>query len=310
MTVSLQTTDTRAQLLANRELLSLERATTYLVTRMRLRTPLGAAEFLGLSTYAERGRGAYDKRVQIALTVCNLYRQLFPREYAASGSPLYSTQMEHECYRLLNSRVINLCISEDRRGTEINQLIEEDPAFFLPFIPLSGCQQHDWINGCCGFDRIQTVFKLVLAIIGHEGPRGWHALSSHFRIPRDPSPAPLLAAFGWSHFVYACAVDGSPLRHLPLAFHLVTYKTGNPWLDTLPGVAAGMDWSEENVSKLFLWRKQAEEINANVLALDQWLDEDPTARIARAVELWNMAAKMEAEEGYAGMYVNERGDLE
>jgi hypothetical protein len=34
------------RLLANREMISLDRARTYLATRVRVRTPLGAAEFL------------------------------------------------------------------------------------------------------------------------------------------------------------------------------------------------------------------------------------------------------------------------
>jgi hypothetical protein len=296
-------------LLANRGMLSLEKATTYLVGRARVRTPLGASEFLEMCIFDENGRGAFDERVKLALTVCNLYREMFPREYRASQSPPFSTQREQEFYRLVNLRLFPLCISENRRETEVDDLIRRHPRFFLPFILVSGTQQHGWINGCCGFDGIQIVFKLALALIGHESPRGWQALSSYYRLARDLHPSPPLAAVGWTHFAYSCAVDDSPLRHLPLAFHMVVYKTGNPWLDVPPGEAFGMEWGKHNVARLFLARRQAEEINASVLTLNQWLVEDPATRIARAVELWNAAAKMEAESGHAGMYVDGAGRL-
>jgi hypothetical protein len=168
-------------------------------------------------------------------------------------------------------------------------MVEADPEFFWPFIPVKGTQQHDWINGCCEFENLQTVFKLVLVLSGMESER-WRDLG----IRR--APAPPLEALRWTHFVYACAVDVTPLRYLPLAFNLVFYKTGNAWLDVPREASFGFEWSAENVAKLFLARRQAEEINLNVLTLNRWLVEN-RSEVLRVVEMWNRAAEMERQDG-------------
>jgi hypothetical protein len=277
MCQALQKRDVRELLLADRELISLERAAAYLVGRMRIRTPLGAADFL--ATALAHRRDLFDNRARLAATKMGLYRDLFPREYEASGSPPFSTQCEHEFYRLVKERLFPLDL----------EMVEDDPEFFWPFIPVRGTQQHDWINGCCSFEDLQTVFKLVLVLGGQETGR-WRDLGLRC------APAPPLEALGWTHFIYSCAVDVTPLRYLPLAFNLVFYKTGNYWLDVPRGASFGYDWSAENVAKLFLARKQAEEINLNVLTLNLWLVED-RAELFRAVDMWNKAAEMEAQDG-------------
>ncbi|HEX8773732.1 MAG TPA: hypothetical protein VF735_08975 [Pyrinomonadaceae bacterium] len=293
----LQTTQPAAEfILARRELLSLDRASTYLAGRARVRTPLGAAEFIGVA--ATHGQLTYDKRVHIALRVMSIFRESFPEEYARSQAPLYSTEREHEFYRLVNKRLFPLCLSADLED-ELESNIASDPYFFLEYIPVRGTQQHNWLGGCCPFQKLQTVFKVVLVLSGHS-PDGWTALARHYGLTQEASPP--LAAYGWTHFLYSCAVEETPLRHLPLAFHMVCYKTGNPWLD-LPTQAgrAGFEWTHENVAWLLYKRAEAEAMNYRVGELDRWLDEDAGPRIARAVELWNEAAALERESGFEGM---------
>lgn len=303
-----QSYDAAAAVLADRRLLRLEPARLLLAGRARMRTPMGAAERLTMRAKFG-GADGHEQRLKLAAECCRLYRELFPREYAASQAPHFSIQREHEFYRLVNNKLFPLCVAYDdeRRASEIGALIDHDPRFFLPAIPITGTQQHDWVNGCCGFANIQTVFKLALALIRHEGPRGWDALCVFLGVPHDPPPAPPLAAVGWTLFKYSCEVEESPLRFLPLAFELVTYKTGCVWLDVPPGLThlSLLDWTGENIARLLIHRHRGEEINAQVLALDAWLDEDPPARIRRAVELWNNAAAVEAASPYAGMYVED-----
>lgn len=283
-------------ILARRELLSLDRASTYLVGRARVRTPLGAAEFIGVA--ATHGRLTYDKRVQIALRVMSIYRDSFPEEYARSQAPLYSTQREHEFYRLVNKHLFPLCLNAELED-ELEIRIAADPYFFLPYIPVRGAQQHNWLEGCCSFQKLQTVFKVVLVLSG-QSRDGWAALARHFGLTQEASPP--LAAYGWTHFLYSCAVEETPLRHLPLAFYMVGYRTGNPWLDLpTPACVAGFEWSHEAVARLLFKRAEADAMNYRVGELDRWLNEDAVPRIARAVELWNEAATLERESGFAGM---------
>jgi hypothetical protein len=298
---------TSDQLLANREQISLQTASLYLASRARVQTPLGAAEYLDSS--ATHGPATFDKRVRLALDCLELYREVFPQEYARSTSPHFSTAREHEFYRLVHQRLFPLLLSED---TDVLTHLDREPQFFLPFIPMKGIQEHLWAGGCFDFQKIGLAYQLaqVLSQQTGAGGSGWTALCLHYGLPKVPTPAPPLAAFGWTHFVYACRVEETPLKHLPLAFHLITYKTGNMWLD-LPQLGyLGFEWSREELTRLVLARDQANDLTLAVDALANWLAEDPPARIMRAVKLWNGAAELEQESDFAGMYVDQQtGEL-
>ncbi len=75
-----------AHLLADRTRLSLSSALVYLATRARTLSPLGAAEFLGVT--ARHDRATYDKRAGLAAEMMQLYRRFFPAEYAESRAAL------------------------------------------------------------------------------------------------------------------------------------------------------------------------------------------------------------------------------
>lgn len=301
------TTSISDHLLANRELIDLDNASHYLVARARVRTPLGAEEFLG-SSYTH-GRSAYDKRVRICIDTTNLYRQLFPDEFARSASTDFSTQKEHEFYRLVHRKLFPLHLSEE---VDLLTHLDREPQFFLPFIPMKGIQKHIWAEGMFNFWEIETAFKLaqVLSERTGAGGKGWQALYLGMGLEPEPFPGPPLGAFGWTHFTYSCAVDESPLRYFPLAFNMICYQTGNPWLD-LPQIGyVGFEWSIEEMTKLLLAREQSNEMVEGVELLSNWLDEDPVRRIARAIGIWNKASALEHETGYAGMLVDpETGEL-
>src|SRR6185295_2325592 len=122
MDEALQTANTQAMLLSNPDLLSLKKATTFLVGRTRLRTPSGASEFLRMALTGHRE--AFEARAQMAHTVCELYRDFFPREYMASESPLYSTAREQAFYGLVEQRMFPIGCHE----------APADPEFFWPCI--------------------------------------------------------------------------------------------------------------------------------------------------------------------------------
>lgn len=277
----------------------LSRSLLYLASRARVRTPIGAAEFMWSS--CTHGRETYDKRVRIALDVCGLFRHYFPGEYERSPAPPFSTEREHEFYRLVEKNLFPLLFCQ-----EVDlQTLCHSPQFFLPFIPMRGTQAHLWAGGCFDFQRIETVYKLaqVLSWMTGAGGDGWRALSMIFGLEGVPAPAPPLAAVGWTLFMYSCAVEDSPLKALPLAFSMISYKTGNPWLD-LPQIGfVGFEWSREQIEALAAgWRRRQMMLD-KMAELTHWLDEDPRPRISRAVELWNKASEVEARTGHAGHLV-------
>lgn len=279
---------------------ALQKALFYLGSRARARTPLGATEYLYAS--ATHGRDTYEKRVRVALEVTGLYREFFPEEYEHSAAPAFSTQREHEFYRLVEGRLFPLLLSED---VDLETHMRREPNFFLPFIPMRGTQKHMWMGGCFNFQEIGTAHKVaqVLSWYTGAGGRGWMALKHFFGLSEVPDPAPPVAAVGWSLFAYSCAVEDSPLKDLPRAFDMIAYKTGNPWLD-LPQVGyMGFEWSVERVRHLATLWQHARQLNEQIKALDDWLDEEPKERIGRAVELWNKAAEVERRSGHQGEYI-------
>lgn len=281
--------------------MGLEQAQHYLAGRVRVRTPLGAVEYLD---HALTDADAYNKRLAVALNCMEIYKVIFPEEYANSTSPYLSTQREHELYRLVNDRVFPLLMSED---ADIETHMRREPLFFLPYIPMRGVQRHVWAGGQFHFWEIEMAYRLVQVLSGMtgRGGKGWQALSLYCGLENVPPPAPPIAAVGWTLFNYSCAVEQNPLKALPKAFEMITYRTGNPWLD-LPQVGfVGFGWSIERITGLLGARLEAEQITEAIDELSVWLEEDPAARIARVVELWNDAAAKEVAAGGEGLYIDD-----
>jgi hypothetical protein len=160
-----------------------------------------------------------------------------------------------------------------------------------------------WAGGMFHFHEIETVYKVaqVLSWMTGAGGRGWHALMHYFGLRGIEAPAPPFAAVGWSLFVYSCSISESPLRHMPMAFHMISYKTGNLLLDLPQLGILGQDWTSEEVARLTLMREHADRLTNEVMALNRWLDEDPAARIAQVIDLWNRAAKIEEDTDTVGL---------
>jgi hypothetical protein len=177
-------------LLANRESISLQAARVYLGSRVRVRTPLGASEFLMVRCPAPRSYGprnedpvemrrAYEGRVKIALDCDEIYRVAFPREYAGSPSPYLSLQREQEVYKLIHRLFPVLWVEDDGapitvRGlgsiprpatnSEVARWFEEHADFFLPYIPLRGAQRHVWNSGWTDFDEVNLAYQVAWAL--------------------------------------------------------------------------------------------------------------------------------------------------
>jgi hypothetical protein len=318
-------------LLAHPELVSLERSLTYLVSRLRTRTPLDAAEFLMVRAPApsekllrnrepgdwshgrrapspEEERSAYEYRCRSALNCMAIYRQVLPDHYARSTAPLYSTQREHEFYRLIDDRE-NFFPLEVHPEVPLDALLQADPHAHIPFIPVSGKQKFAWQPGLFDLEEIPIPFQLAVTLgwVAKDN-QAWETLVELYDLDRlndfegIETPAPPLAAVGWTQFVYNCKVENTPLKWLPLAFDMISYKTGNVWLDLPTGVGSvGFEWSLEEVMKLSLEWAQAKDTAIAMTTLDNWFAEDPAPRIAAAVRRWNEAARVEVQSGYAGM---------
>lgn len=285
---------------STKETLTLEAATLYLASRVRVRTPLGASEYL--NCVRRHARENYDRRVQVAIDCLSLYRQVFPFDYGRSPAPLYSTAREHEFYRLVHTHCFPLVVDEE---TDLFTYIEREPRFFLPFIPVRGLQRHDWSSGNFDYDSLDLPYQVALLLMGGNN----QPVTLLGRIPvKLPAPAPPLAVVGWSLFTNACRVDKSPLGYLPLAFDLINYKTGNIWLDLPPIGYAGEPWSAEELARLTLDRMKADKYDIAMRTLHNWFMQHPESLIGHAINLWNDASQKEREFGYEGMMTDDLAD--
>jgi hypothetical protein len=277
-------------LLEHREQINFDGAVAYLAGHVRTQTPLGAAEYLELKT--QGAPGLYAERLELAVSLCDLYRTIFRDKYALSGAPLYSLQREQEFYLLVNRHCFPL-------GERLEETIKEFPTFFMPCIVIEGQQTHDWRQGRYQLSECETVYKLAQVLSERGGGYGRAGLIAEFGL--ELSPRPPLTIVGWELFRYSCTVDESPLRYLPLAFEVTNYSTGCVWLDLPPGTPRGFDWNPKSLFQLINERRRAVEIITCVNECDDWLNEDPRARITHAIELWNKAAEVEASSKYTGL---------
>lgn len=277
--------------------LSFSQASLYLATHARTQTPFGATEFLDY--HSTRERSSFDKRLKIATECMSIYRQAFAEEYRRSGSPYFSIQREHELYRLIDSKLFPLLWGD----LDWRAVMEQHADFFFPAIPVRGLQRYLWEPGGVDLTEVGPAFLLALAM--RQFPGAWEMLAQQYDLTNCPLPAPPLGAVGWTLLVYSCAVEGTPVRWLPGVFEMTSYKTGNPWLDLPPIGTAGMQWSLEEVMKLHIMKSAAADMSIAVTALAGYLVEDPKARIKRAVEIWNDAARKEQQSGFQGLCIDE-----
>jgi hypothetical protein len=190
---------------------------------------------------------------------------------------------------------------------DLLDVLEREPNFFFPFIPVRGTQKHHWIPGHFNFEEIDLPFQLVTLLV-NQNTEQVDAVLTRWGVQKKPAPP--FAAIGWGEFTYSCAIQESPLRFLPTAFNLVAYKTNNPWLDLPPSdfFMQQVEWSLENVAKLSVAWAYVKDADAAMRQLHNWFLEDPAKRIGQAIGLWNHAAKIENETELAGFYVEDLVD--
>ena len=301
------------------DFMGLQAARVYLGSRVRVRTPLGAAEFLMVRCPAPRGyspanedpvemRKAYEARIKIALDCDEIYRNAFPREYRSSPSPYLSLRREQEMYQLIHRQLFPLVRNEEDhtpvKSWQFERFIEAEPDFFLGYIPLRGAQRHIWNPDWTQFEDVNLAYQLAWALSREffysDDPPAWQQLNE-LRGFDFPEPALPLASVGWTELLHTCAVETTPLRFLPFAFQAISYKTGNRFLDLPQLGALGFEWSLREVFNLSMWWGSALDTMQAIDDLADWLEEDPKTRVARALEIWNRAAAIEAESPFAGM---------
>lgn len=205
-----------------------------------------------------------------------------------------------------------LIVTIDEQPDHILTHLDENPFVFLPFIPMRGIQRNVWAPGRFDFKQVGIAFQVALTLSREfarspEDLTHWEALRTRYGLD-CPAPLEPFAAVGWTLFVHSLAVEDSPLKWLAIAFNMIAYKTNNPWLDLPPIGYTGIEWSIPQVMRLHMMKANADDQYLALDALDNWFNEDPKARIARAVEIWNDAATKEQQQGMGGVMIEDMID--
>ncbi len=249
-------------------------ASEWLVSRARVRQPSGAMEYLTAGDREER-----RARTKLARHLSLLYREFFPRQYHLSPQPFFSLEREHEFYNLVNQVLFPL----DLRP------LEQHRDWMYPVIPIRCQQPHDWFSRDYTFEHLEPPFQLTHALFDADSEGFWRMLRRHYGLPESPRPLP----YGRTNslkFVELCVAESTPLRHLPTAIVMQSYRTGSMWLDIPPGMMAGESWTFDEVHKLHVHWVMAKRMFHAIDILSEWLIGAPAERFGRAVQLWNMSA--------------------
>jgi hypothetical protein len=257
-----------------------ESAAVWLAGRARARTPRGAAEFLTMC------RTDYASRVRSGLTILSLYERLFPKEYANSTRPPFTTERETEFYHLVNERKFPVDLTP----------CYKHPNWVYLWIPIRCVQKYDFILGPrVPFEQWPQAFQLIIALCNtFKRADWWPRLARLHGLPERPRPRDW-ETVSVNRFAELCIGEPNPLNMLPAAFLVVSYRTGNLFLDSHPlnptykALNACFEWNVQNVETLAAHWREGKQIITKIAALSAWLAQSPAERMSRAVELWNAA---------------------
>lgn len=228
-----------------------------------------------------------------------LYAEYFPAEYAASKAAFFPSEEDYAYYRecngaegkphspreleffeLVNSRLFPLAYwwqdIEQRlyhipTCSEIGDWYEEEPEHYRTSLKLAGALLSEG-----GWETPEGVLKDM-------------GLLREGRLPQPVAPKQI----DWDALLRACEEQPEPLRHFFHSIEVMDHSTGVVFIDhdCQCGDCYRFEWSKENIDALVEENKRGQEIFAKVHALDAWIEESPTLRVAEVVRLWNRAFK-------------------
>lgn len=266
--------------------LSFKDSAAWLIQLTRCATPDGARAYLqGLLGRAQ---------------LLNLYRELFPKEFAASKASIemYTARpygrstddcqlsaREWEFVRLVDQKLFP--VDTDMLIEQIYEW-EERP----DVIPISPLQPYCWNCGDYDPEELHLVFRLALALMGEERERsllndyiGHEVAIDKFERFSDAG------SDRFEKFEARCKRQKSPMADVPLACRMVAYSSGNSWLDWMCEMPAEFTWDIADIEFLASEYKEASALLTRVYTVDKWLSESPAERLLQAIQIWNGAKK-------------------
>lgn len=166
-------------------------------------------------------------------------------------------------------------------------------------IPIAGMNGHLCAN-CYDFASLPPLFQLASLLfesrdeldLGLDDPEDfaryteeleerWKLFAKAHKLPDSLKPdAPA------GKLYKAFASERSPLRFLPTFVRMIAYNTGSIFFDFDPNDdAPEIEWTRESITWLRKEYQRAQQIERDLNTLENWFDEDPPARILRALKI-------------------------
>jgi hypothetical protein len=211
-----------------------------------------------------------------------IYQHFFPKEFASDKlKPIREIGDLHatleKCLRLINQHLFNL------PDWYFDELAHEESLNYVPIEPIFG----EWWD--IDFEELAPLWQ-VLLILTREVTLDW-VESEMGRIIGAANNARRQWKDRKTDFyklARLCRRQAPPLRHLDLALSVLSFNTGNPWLDTTYESPITVDWTVENIKHLRKSWREAIQANKHIDSLDHWLSEDES-HISELLNLWSRA---------------------
>lgn len=228
--------------------------------------------------------------------ILSLYRHYFPRRYAVSKkSMLYNN------WQVYSPRELEFMELVEKRLFPLASDVLADSDERYPYLPI--CSQAIDMEDTA---RLRPALQLLIGLVGGVyADVNWDELLTHLS-PGSQLPMTSVDACGqyevdWEKFETECARLGGPMKHIGMAFSIVTYSTGNFWLDYTDEILCygnyDFPWTVEATEYLAAEWKQAEAMTKTLCQVLDWLEARPGC-VAQLITTWNASLHPAESEGH------------
>jgi hypothetical protein len=229
----------------------------------------------------------YLERLKESSEVLEVYRQLFPGQFSTSDASLYEPDHEWAKYTAREGEFLRLL--RRLEWLPIQQADEwemfEERYHGVPVIALQG---GEW---CCGGyepDQLSPGYHLGFCVLNEY----WEGAAERYGLKETDLD------FGghvdFKLFDERLSKERDALRFLPVTTDLMSYATGNPFLDaSCCNYPDYYPWTAKNVRRLATEYKRANYLLRAVWELDDLVEADPGKVYRRVRDLWNQSLKKE-----------------
>jgi hypothetical protein len=234
----------------------------------------------------------YLRRLRDSVEVLEVYRQVFPGQFTASTASLFDPDHEWPDYTAREGEFLRLLGRLEwlpvREADEWEYFAERYRG--IPVIPI---QYSQW---CCGdfeIDDLPPCYYLGYCVLNEywDGPRERYDLKE--------SDLNFGSKIDFMRFDQKLSREPDALRLLPAITDLMSYRTGNPFLDSSScNPPDYYEWTAKNLKRLGTEYKRANYLLRAVWSLDDLIEADPAAVYRRVRDLWNQSQQVNDKDDY------------